>query len=399
VTKPDADLGMFLGKKAKNADLKKLARANQMVAEGLPREEIWKETGWWEKPDGQWAFEINDSAFNFQDYVWEILEEPPRMDEATHQPKGNSWTSVGNTSGSHNEFMDEAAWAIEHPELIDNYRFAKPDDVENIKTSTDNQVLNEIAGKPTLHVENVDLMLGEELPASGAFSPKDKRVSATGSNKDNLLGVATHELQHAVQDTEGWPGWGSNLHISGSMERNVRQKAPKAYRNYETAKADWVNKAEDIKYYQKERDQWKQALEEAKTSEDRKEARDMLDNINFQIDRSKLYQTELYKNVQELYNAPEVQEFDLIFKSFQERFGSDEYEIYKNNEGEAIADIANLRRTFTDKERQAIPPWEHFGQERSMYGESKRKLPVEEQIWTQDDFVAFMEKMFPEEKK
>ena len=46
----EADVGMFLGRKAKGADLIRLAKAHQMEYDGASREDIWKETGWWQKP-------------------------------------------------------------------------------------------------------------------------------------------------------------------------------------------------------------------------------------------------------------------------------------------------------------------------------------------------------------
>ena len=43
--------GIFAGKGAKTADLAKLAKAEEMTATGLPREQIWNETGWFQGPD------------------------------------------------------------------------------------------------------------------------------------------------------------------------------------------------------------------------------------------------------------------------------------------------------------------------------------------------------------
>lgn len=60
-----SELGIFGGRLAKTADHAALARAEQMAAQGVPREQIWNETGWFQGVDGKWRFEIDDSGFKF----------------------------------------------------------------------------------------------------------------------------------------------------------------------------------------------------------------------------------------------------------------------------------------------------------------------------------------------
>ncbi len=57
-------LAMFLGPRARIADRAALARAQQKTAAGVPREQVWKEDGWFHGPDGKWRFEIDDSGFS-----------------------------------------------------------------------------------------------------------------------------------------------------------------------------------------------------------------------------------------------------------------------------------------------------------------------------------------------
>jgi len=59
---PSNAVGMFGGKLAKTADTAALARAEDMAAKGLPREQIWSDTGWFQGKDGKWRFEIDDSG-------------------------------------------------------------------------------------------------------------------------------------------------------------------------------------------------------------------------------------------------------------------------------------------------------------------------------------------------
>ena len=55
-------LGTIAGKGAKTADLAKMRLAKQMSKKGDDIADIHKKTGWWQGPDGQWRFEIDDSG-------------------------------------------------------------------------------------------------------------------------------------------------------------------------------------------------------------------------------------------------------------------------------------------------------------------------------------------------
>lgn len=60
---PAGALRMFAGRNARTADLGALARAENMLQAGADRNAVWQETGWFKGVDGQWRFEIDDSAF------------------------------------------------------------------------------------------------------------------------------------------------------------------------------------------------------------------------------------------------------------------------------------------------------------------------------------------------
>ena len=52
---------IFAGPKAKTADVAAMDRAKEMAAQGLSRDDVWRETGWFTGADGKWRFEIDDS--------------------------------------------------------------------------------------------------------------------------------------------------------------------------------------------------------------------------------------------------------------------------------------------------------------------------------------------------
>lgn len=68
-------LGMFGGQRAATADLEALSRAQKLAEGGATRDAIWDQTGWFQGPDKQWRFEIDDSGAKFNvagDYPWSV---------------------------------------------------------------------------------------------------------------------------------------------------------------------------------------------------------------------------------------------------------------------------------------------------------------------------------------
>lgn len=77
-------LASFAGQNAKTAT--KLDEAKQMKADGKPRRDVWKETGWYEivPGSGQWSFEIDDSlssATMREGYLEDVLTHPALFKE------------------------------------------------------------------------------------------------------------------------------------------------------------------------------------------------------------------------------------------------------------------------------------------------------------------------------
>jgi hypothetical protein len=151
---PGAVLGMFAGQLAKTADLDKLNLAKELAKSGAGRWEIWSKTGWFQGPDKQWRFEIDDSGAKFSrsfDY--------------------NGGRAQARTAGE----------AYTHPELFKAYP------------------------------ELADIKVGMNAPGGGGSynSGLNKIDVGPGSNVANERSVALHELQHAIQQREGFARGGS----------------------------------------------------------------------------------------------------------------------------------------------------------------------------------------------
>jgi len=148
--------GIFAGVSAKTADLAKLDEAKQMQAAGIPDEQIWRETGWTAGfPDKKWRFEIPDNEAKFK------LHELPL--DAYGSQEANA--------------LD----ALQHPVLKSAY----PE-------------LNDIS---MIHYPS-------EEYRGASFIPQDKTIML-GREAIKDKSVPLHELQHAIQEREGFARGGS----------------------------------------------------------------------------------------------------------------------------------------------------------------------------------------------
>jgi hypothetical protein len=141
--------GTIAGVGAATADTAALAKAQQMAARGVGRDDILSETGWFRGPDGHWRFEINDQGMTVNRSI---------PDETT------------------------LGAAVNHPEL-----FAAYPEMANTRV---------IAGGDR----------GVYYSAKGSGDPPIIGLPPVR----NPEGVMLHEMQHNVQDIEGFERGGSS---------------------------------------------------------------------------------------------------------------------------------------------------------------------------------------------
>ena len=147
---------IFAGPMARTANRKMLQRAEELAAQNAPREQIWNETGWFKGVDGKWRFEIDDSQ------------------AITPFPTQERVTNKGSDSGT--AFQA----ALNHPKVFDAY----PD-----------------ARRMDWVITNSDQRRGGYEPAKGEFPP---RIISQGPTTTDRRSALMHELQHRIQDMEGF---------------------------------------------------------------------------------------------------------------------------------------------------------------------------------------------------
>jgi hypothetical protein len=161
-----AKLAIFGGVLAKTADLGALNKAQKLESGGAGRDEVWKETGWF-NDKGDWKFEISD----YLDFDNEV--------GADINP--SSFQMIKDFGGTTQEnFMG-------HPELYGAY--------PNLK----DRPIRSVAGSG-----------GQYNTGTDVVSIGDKLLSPTsGVELSNTQSVNLHELQHAIQQREKFAGGGS----------------------------------------------------------------------------------------------------------------------------------------------------------------------------------------------
>ena len=151
--------GMFIGPGAKTWDAQAAKKAQTMAAKGVDPKTIWNETGTFKGPDGMWRQEIDDSGAK--------LLENTKAREYMAGP-GPAEYPVGAVSN-----------VLEHPSLGAAYP-----DAMAIKARL-------VKGESGAYIPNTGFGEGFDLPSR------------------NTKVTTLHELQHAIQDREGFASGGS----------------------------------------------------------------------------------------------------------------------------------------------------------------------------------------------
>ena len=260
-------VGMFAGVGAKTANKAALSKAEQMAKAGAPREQIWKETGWFNGPEGKWKFEIPDNAAAFKDTGFQSL------------PSG--------TLSSTGTRLDKV---LGHDELYAAYPGARKIDPA--------------------------IMVGGDL-GKGQGSWGGGLLEARAGTKEAAKSVSLHELQHAIQQVEGFQTGGSSAMAfthpkAFEILRGIKEKilSPMSVEDY--AKQAWQSNKVTPEILA---DYTKNYLPSTK-------------NITPQLDRAA-----------------------------QETAAK---EAYKRLAGEAEARAVESRMNMTPAQRQATPPWQSY---------------------------------------
>jgi hypothetical protein len=269
------DMAIFAGVMAKNADLGKLAKAKKLEASDIGRDEIWKETGWF-NDRGDWKFEIDDSQAQLTE--WGLKQEIPDRYKRLYPEYQHK-----------NGYQGPIAGYIDQPHLKGAYgdALAKGE-------------LREVPGEGG-SLQNIDGVNWMEI---GRDVPELERRS-----------TALHELQHGVQNIEGFQRGGSPMLMDAELS-NTGTKGRK----------------------------YTQAAEVKELLSEGLSEKDIID---------------IYKGMPELDDVKSIlKDKELLKNSPTQLKNKGNFDAYQRLAGEAEARLVQTRMNLTPEERLARPPWQ-----------------------------------------
>ncbi|SET06236.1 hypothetical protein SAMN02910413_1698 [Pseudobutyrivibrio sp. C4] len=195
------------GIKAKTSDMVTLTEAEDMLANGKSMNEIFAKTGWFKGADNKWRFEISNLDSDvYKDGTALFANEPDyiRMNELRDR-----------INAPMSDDYDMKNWMQDFEELgklMDKYKDLAPKNGFRLEDILKNDALFE--AYPSLRrIKVVFEDLGEEK-INGSWHESENAIYLDShflkDFKHSLKRTLFHEIQHAIQDLEGFAG-GSNV--------------------------------------------------------------------------------------------------------------------------------------------------------------------------------------------
>ena len=351
---------MFAGELSRTADLEALARARQMEAEGADMEAIRQETGWFKSKvtGGEWAYEISDKGIEFS-------RNAPRF-PADFEAQ---------------EIRKQMVKALAEEQDFEKYKQLQKQ-LNELPTDTTprRDILMDWMSHPELYeaypqLRNMPFKLDETINANGKFngdtisvnSSLDKMYTKDGipihMEIDDTTKTMLHEVQHAVQEIEGFPRGSSPAYWEGNKipTKEALQKIADAEKKIADVEAkfrkEWPNDEINLNLVKRY---------------------DELDKIYFSGKPAN--EDRLLAEMAQIEEAAEMAGFDDLLTEYLEAQAelslAEKYpdylmpfDAYQNTAGEIMArDTANRRFMDSEQRKQKQPK---MGDENTLYADGR----------------------------
>lgn len=326
------------GQKARTANSQTLQIAEQMEQEGESREEIWQETGWTRTMDGKnWRFEIDNSEAEYRGGADAQFRED-HADYAEYQDLLQKMFE-GTISESEMQRMEQLddIWSGEYARLRE-------------RVERGNATLADVLQHDSLYeaypeLRDVKVRLESDTGSkNGSYDPSTNTITISEDKPGDSAKVGTmlHEIQHAIQQIEGWESgaspeyWAAREYESGDTASDRAQELYSRILN----SLDKADQNKVIRYNELDRE-----MEATFSADPESEAGKRY--AKYEEEQDKLYE-ELYKN--EWFR----QLLDLQRK--MENPQSAYYEMYLNTAGEIEARNVSERYRMAQEERRKTAP-------------------------------------------
>ncbi|MBS0506593.1 MAG: hypothetical protein JSR53_04325, partial [Proteobacteria bacterium] len=194
----------FAGQQAATADKLALATAQERLESGEDAETIRKDTGWHKAADGRWRFEISDADAKLKGWIGNVTAKQ-LMDANGGAPittKDFSQKYPGHTLSAQIQLADD----------LRRSSASNP----NVGVVTLGEVLEHpalFAAYPALR--ELRVLIDDAIPiGNAAFYPESGAIAVGPVKQDAALSAMLHEIQHGIQDVEGFASGGSPLQFA-----------------------------------------------------------------------------------------------------------------------------------------------------------------------------------------
>ena len=326
------------GQKARTANSQTLQIAEQMEQEGASREEIWQETGWTRTMDGKnWRFEIDNSEAEYRGGGDAQFREA-HADYAEYQDLLQKMFE-GTISESEMQRMEQLddIWSGEYARLRE-------------RVESGNATLADVLQHDSLYeaypeLRDVKVRLESDTGSkNGSYDPRTNTITISEDKPGDSAKVGTmlHEIQHAIQQIEGWESgaspeyWAAREYESGDTASDRAQELYSRILN----SLDKADQNKVIRYNEIDRE-----MEATFSADPESEAGKRY--AKYEAEQDKLYE-ELYKN--EWFRRL------LDLQRQMENPQSAYYEMYLNTAGEIEARNVSERYRMAQEERRKTAP-------------------------------------------
>lgn len=221
-------LGSFAGMRSKNLDKTKLYEANSMYLNRTPMDEIWGATGWFKGQDGEWRYKINSGNAKIKDNDSFTITE---IGQTRKDFPGFGAEQFDKIRLNKETKLEDV---LDHPELFKAYP-----EFKNIKIAR----------------------FTDDVPQNSALAYWDKNTQTIHISDDmmrtQLVPTLIHELQHKIQDIEGFAKGGApatdfKLNYHKTID-NLEQEIASIYdrgkfTDKDIARIDYINKVFDLDF-------------------------------------------------------------------------------------------------------------------------------------------------------
>lgn len=326
------------GQKARTANSQTLQLAEQMEQEGASREEIWQETGWTRAMDGQsWRFEIDNSEAEYRG-GGDAQFRKDHADYAEYQDLLQKMFE-GTISESEMQRMEQLddIWSGEYARLRER--------VESGNTTLADVLQHDSLYEAYPELRDVKVRLESDTGSkNGSYDPSTNTITISEDKPGDSAKVGTmlHEIQHAIQQIEGWESGASPEYWAAREYENGDTASDRAQELYSRIlnSLDKADQNKVIRYNELDRE-----MEATFSADPESEAGKRY--AKYEEEQDKLYE-ELYKN--EWFRRL----LDLQRK--MENPQSAYYEMYLNTAGEIEARNVSERYRMAQEERRKTAP-------------------------------------------